>query len=354
MADDYGTSYYYRGAVTNNYVKFGKYPINTADRYMGYYTSDHRDFKEHNSLSACQSSSNYNVDCSTLSTAGKDMYWRIIRINGDGSIRMQYDGTDAYANANGGSGFGEIDRFIHTNIKWNNYSNDAKYVGWMFGGANGSASTSLNQAQTNTTDSNVKTIVDAWYKANIVDTGLSKYVGDKIFCNDRSTASNGTTWATDENATNKGFGMLQTMYGPAHRIYDSESNKKLPEPTFRCPQKNDAFTVSDTTKGNGALTYPVGLITADEMITAGSLLYNKYDYLYKSKVSYWAFSPSYMSSIIGHPFIFCHSEGGGYSNGYANQETLGVTPVINLSAEYAATLIGNGTMESPYQIPNVN
>ncbi|HBA37478.1 MAG TPA: hypothetical protein DCY94_02015 [Firmicutes bacterium] len=96
MADDYGTSYYYRGAVTNNYVKFGGF------------------------------------------------YWRIIRINGDGSLRMIYDGTQAWPNGNGQSTFttSGTDRFTHTGKAWNTNYNDAKYVGWMFGGDNGSTSTS--------------------------------------------------------------------------------------------------------------------------------------------------------------------------------------------------------------------
>ncbi|HBA37955.1 MAG TPA: hypothetical protein DCY94_04470, partial [Firmicutes bacterium] len=85
MQDDYGTSYYFRGAVENNYVKFGGF------------------------------------------------FWRIIRINGDGSIRMIYDGTQAWPNGNGQSTFTTSgnDRVTHTSKQWNANYGDAKYVGWM-------------------------------------------------------------------------------------------------------------------------------------------------------------------------------------------------------------------------------
>ncbi len=94
LEDDYGTSYFYRGAVTNNYVKFANF------------------------------------------------YWRIIRVNGDGSVRIRYDGTKAYAN-----GKSTIDRYTHTKQKYNNSLSDSKYVGWMYGPAGTAYSTSKGQAQ---------------------------------------------------------------------------------------------------------------------------------------------------------------------------------------------------------------
>ncbi len=116
LTDDYGTSYYFRGAVSNNYIKFGQ------------------------------------------DTSGQDMWWRIIRFNGDGTVRMQYDGA-------GPAGTNTYTRgFALKNLEWNSNYNDAKYVGWMFGGANGSASTNKEQAQRNDTDLDIKTKVDEWYR----------------------------------------------------------------------------------------------------------------------------------------------------------------------------------------------
>ena len=121
IEDDYGTSYYYRGAVENNYVKFGGF------------------------------------------------YWRIIRINGDGSLRIIYDGTSAHQN-----GENNIDRSAIRNIFFNENSNDNKYVGYMYGPEGTTASTSKEQAQSNIENSNVKTQLENWYKTNIKEKGLDE------------------------------------------------------------------------------------------------------------------------------------------------------------------------------------
>ena len=292
MEDDYGTSYYYRGAVENNYVKFAGF------------------------------------------------YWRIIRVNGDGSLRIIYDGTKAYVN-----GVESMERVIKTNQTYN-YSNDNKYMGWMYGPAGTTASTSKEEAQTNVEDSTIKGVVDAWYKTNIVDKGYENAVSDTLFCNDRSTPGKiETGWIYD---TGLGYGNNNTAYGAAARA--SVYNGIASVPTFKCPQKNDAFTVNDINKGNGALTYPVGLITADEIIAAGSgkggTTNNKY-YLYKSsRYSYWSLSPCVANSAYSQIFLLNFSGGLSY-NPTASGEA--VAPVINLSAEHVKTLSGTGTMTDPYQ-----
>ncbi|HBA38074.1 MAG TPA: hypothetical protein DCY94_05075, partial [Firmicutes bacterium] len=319
MEDDYGTSYYFRGAVENNYVKFGGF------------------------------------------------FWRIIRINGDGSLRMIYDGTQAYANANGGKGFGS-DRFTYTGKAWNANYDDAKYVGWMFGGDDGTHSTKKDVEATdvteeakskaatyNQTDSDLKELwIDPWYKTNIEDKELSKYMGDEIFCNDRSTpGSEATGWEYD---TGNGFGSNATGYGGTSRL-GGPWQTTVTEPTFKCPQKNDAFTTDDTIKGNGALTYPIGLITADEIVAAGSGrcdTTNKYYYLYKNNTYwYWSLSPNHVSGRYSNVFIVNTS--GNLTSTSVNVAPSGVVggvaPVINIAPEYAKTMVGEGTMTSPYQIP---
>ncbi len=293
MEDDYGKSYYYRGAVTNNYVKFAGF------------------------------------------------YWRIIRVNGDGSLRIIYDGTQAHANETNNA-----DRFIKTGQAYNTNYNDNKYVGWMYGPAGTTASTSKEQAQTNTADSDIKGVVDAWYKTNIEDAGYGNAVSDTLFCNDRSTpGKEATDWSHD---TGLGYGTQYTAYGAFART--SVYNKLASAPTFKCIQKNDAFTVNDTSKGNGALTYPVGLITADEVLSAGSgkygLTYNTTYYLNRGpNYWYWSLSPLELASAGSYTFVV--------SNGrltYARVYDEGrIAPVINLSAEFASYLIGDGTMENPYQ-----
>ncbi len=288
MQDDYGMSYYYRGTAPNNYVKFGQ-----------------------------------NAD-------GKDMWWRIIRFNGDGTVRMQYDGT-------GSAGTNTYTRgFALTNVQWNSGHNDAKSVGWMFGGQNKIASTSREEAQRNETDSPVKTEVDVWYKKNIVETGYGKYVADSIFCNDRSFESR-----------NKGlgYGSSETYFGVRGRTGVSSGPT---EPQFTCPQENDKFTVEETSKGNGASTYPVGLITADEIVAAGSGKHNATNrsyYLYKGNW-YWSFSPSDLDSY-GYASVFNVYSSGQLYHRYVNGGGA-VAPVINLKTGYLDKLRGEGTIDNPY------
>ncbi|HBA38047.1 MAG TPA: hypothetical protein DCY94_04940, partial [Firmicutes bacterium] len=242
------------------------------------------------------------------------------------------------------------DRVTYTEKAWNANMNDAKYVGWMFGGADGSASISKEQAQTNTTDSDLKEQwVDLWYTTNIEDKGLSKYIGDEIFCNDRSLGGSNSTY------TNLGYGKNATNYAAKTRFYYGAPGYTDATPTFKCKQKNDAFTVSDTTTGNGSLSYPVALVTADEIVAAGSGKFgtaNYHYYLYKSsEYWYWSFSPCNMASS-GSASVFAVNSSGYLDNYYAYSGGA-VAPVINIAPEYAKTLVGEGTMTSPYQIPGV-
>ncbi len=292
MEDDYGTSYYYRGAVTNNYVKFGNF------------------------------------------------YWRIIRVNGDGSLRIIYDGTQGYAN-----GVSNTERFAYTDKAFNAQYNDAKYVGWMFGGALGEASISKSQAQTNETNSDLKTEVDLWYKTNIVDKNLEYRIADVVFCNDRTTP--GSTETGNTSDTGLGYGTLVTAYGATARTNVWNTDLSKVQPKFTCPQKNDAFTVSDENKGNGDLTYPVGLITADEIVAAGSGKWNTSNsnyYLYKGSW-YWSLSPCYFDGKGAG--VYPENSSLNFMGYYGSSG--GVAPVINLKAEYVQTMIGDGTINNPYR-----
>ena len=276
MENDYGTSYYFRGAVENNYVYFAGY------------------------------------------------YWRIIRINGDGSLRIIYDGTIAHAN-----GESSEDRLVGTSA-FNTSYNDNAYVGYMYG-ATGASSYELTHSNTN--NSTIKTYIDNWYKTNIVDKGYAEAVSDEIFCNDRSIDSS--------KGTGLGYGTNRTYYKAYNRL---DTNKS---PQLTCNQKNDAFTVDDEEKGNGALTYPVGLITGDEIILSGGKKgsYNSSYYLYKGSF-YWSLS-SYSFDYIAIVFSVYES-GDLYDDGVSNIN--GVAPVINLSADYCKQLVGTGTMADPYTV----
>ena len=221
--DAYGDSYYYRGNVTNNYVKFA------------------------------------------------DKYWRIVRINGDGTVRVIYDGTSAHAN-----GESSEDRQIGTSA-FNSSYNDNAYVGYMYGQTGASTYTA---AHANTNDSTIKAYIDNWYKTNIVGTTNEQYLVDNVFCNDRSISNDNVGTGVGTTRTN-----YRWYWGP-WESGNHNDNMKL-----TCPQKNDAFTVSDTTNGNGALMYPVGLLSTDEIVLAGGWnAANSGYYLYSGQY-WWDSSP---------------------------------------------------------------
>ena len=430
VSDAYGTSYYYRGNVTNNYVKFGKWADDTPTVVYGYYSKTLDEFKEYDSMEACQNASLYNINCTIINRAGKDMYWRIIRINGDGTVRVIYDGTSAYANGekntdrqigassfnmywkkdnvqettnsplsydNAGVGYmyGNRDAIVEatessSSTRFTNtltyyiakeYTYDATtdeftlkdpiavkgsamssdYVGYytfgwhsashssrldlqkIFGVTAGDQKASVKYgyvrygtsskevAQTNTNDSTIKTYLDNWYKNNISGTENERYLADNIFCNDRSFSSSNS---------GTGAGVSHTKYN-----FGSWYNLQTLKPNLKCPQQNDAFTVSNTTNGNGALTYPIGLITTDEVVLAGGWdASNKGYYLYSGSV-YWSFSPSGFSGDVTYGMYV--SSGGIANSSRKVSNYTGVRPVLNLSPEVLQN--GDGSMNNPYR-----
>ena len=279
--DAYGDSYYYRGNVTNNYVKFA------------------------------------------------DKYWRIVRINGDGTVRVIYDGTSAHANGESSS-----DRQIGTSA-FNSSSNDNAYVGYMYGATGAS---SYAAAHANTNDSTIKTYIDNWYKTNILGTANEEYLSDNIFCNDRSISSN----KPDSSYNNLGYGTNVTAYRWYYFANSSYNNKMM----LTCPQQNDAFTVSDTTNGNGALTYPIGLLSTDEIVLAGGWNANNSGYYLYSGQYWWASSPRRFSGSSA--FVRSVRSDGDASNSYHVRLSRGVRPVFNLKAEVLAQ--GTGTASDPYRL----
>ena len=271
MQDDYGTTYYFRGAAQNNYVKFAGY------------------------------------------------YWRIIRINGDGSLRLIYDGTSAHAN-----GEISIDRQIGTSA-FNSSYNDNAYIGYMYGQTGAST---YEETHANINDSTIMEVVDNWYKVNINDKGYGDKVADIIYCNDRSIPT----------GNGDGNGLKMTNYSANKRIiHDSTLSLK-------CANKNDAFTVSDEERGNGALTYPIGLIMVDEVLAAGGLweVANNNYYLYIGR-HIWTMSPSYFNGDNAGNFVV--TDKGSISNFMLNG-IVSVRPVISLKP--SVELTGSGTMEDPW------
>lgn len=296
--DDLGTSYYFRGAVENNYVKFANF------------------------------------------------YWRIIRINGDGTIRMIYAGTSAHPNGYDDSSTRDMDIGDST---YNDNVDDTAYVGYMYGTAGAST---YAVAHSNTNNSTIKTFIDDWYKINIVDEGFSNYVADAIYCNDRSlvptTDTNVNTIFSNtlgEDNTGLGYGSNATAYGSFKRNYVEHT------PSLKCPNNNDKFTTENI--GNSKLTYPVALITTDEVSLAGGLTFDLETGNYVINQDYYLYNGNYYWTMT--PWAF---GGGGASVDYVGDVgLLGYDYVDNFIAARAvislnsnAISLGSGTMTDPFVV----
>ena len=174
-------------------------------------------------------------------------------------------------------------------------------------------------------------------------TSYTSQLEDTVWCNDRSIVtdlanSNGGNY---RSYTTLGYGTNQTLYGPASRVGYEVSN---PTPTLKCAQDNDKFTV-DVSNGNGALTYPVGLITVDEMAYAGGL-YNTSNssfYLYTGSY-YWTLSPGDFDSLGAGEFSLGSD---GYLSNAVVDGSYGVRPSVSLQPGIAM-IGGSGTAADPF------
>ena len=280
--DDLGNSYYFRGNVTNNYVYFAK------------------------------------------------NWWQIIRINGDGTIRMIYTSNPNDSNAN---------QYI-SKSRFNNNDNDNAYVGYMYGTA---GSSTYNATHTNTNSSTIKTVIDSWYQNNL--SSYSKYIADAIYCNDREVVQVNNVGGM--TLTGNGAGTNESAYAGFNRTYVDHA------PTLKCKNKNDRFTTSSTL-GNGALTNPIALITHDEVVMAGgtgidfatmTFITNDNYYLYPVNENYWYWTMTpfaYSDGVAGAVLI------GDFVNSYSVYVNFAVRPVVSLKSD--AISGGVGTVNNPFYV----
>ena len=250
-------------------------------------------------------------------------YWRIIRINEDGSIRMIYNGTST---STIGSGT-QLQRSAFNGLDYDN-----AYVGYMY---------SLNNVHGTGTDSGIKKIVDNFYKDHIAgeyEDYISKEAG---FCGDRTRSTSSSTLNNSG-----GTGTTTTYYGAYIRLITNKT------PTFECSDEAyDLYTAQESSKGNHALTYPIGLITADEVVYAGGLYYqsdgsaNNTSYYLYTNSTYWTMSPY---CFRGSTALVFYVDSDGSFNYTGVNGTWGVRPVLNLDASVALT--GSGTSSNPYEV----
>jgi len=368
--DDDGTTYFYRGAVKNNYVSFGGYiwrviringngtvrmiyagtstsatgadaSIGTSQynskywdpTYVGYkYSDSNMPYYENQTLTTytnMQSSYKYCYSKS-FTTNATNRTFQLSQV-ADETICGTWSETYSKALSEGYiyTLFNTSTTSTHYRVfKLDSYVNATQAKGYYI------SYNSPNYASTlqNETDSTIKTKIDTWYASNIVGKtdangkAITDYISDEVFCNDRSIHS--------------GSGYLMsptTYYKPYQRIANQFA------PSLSCSQDSDKFSVS-----NGNLTYPVALITIDEASLAGGRTSNVNDqyYLYTGQ-TYWTMSPSVFYEWSGHAYVW-HVFSTGQLDvwGYVSA-TIGVRPVINLKSDVSITQ-GTGTASNPY------
>ena len=269
------TVYYFAGNATDNWVKFGK--------------------NENN----------------------QDLYWRIIRTNSDGSVRLLYHGTSTTA----------TNAYIGKSA-FNSSYRDSMYVGYMYG-----TSGTLASNRTNKNNSTIKTTIDNWYISNLEAKGYTKYLSKTaVYCNDRSTSDN-------------------AYFGARTRL---DTNKT---PSYDCATAEDKFTV-DTSTGNGKLKYPIALMTADEVSFAGGLwatnaptwyYYNSANGSSTGTNWWWLLSPDSWDGGYAGVFYVGGSSNPGILGSYLVYNSIGVRPAVSLKS-CVKTSGGDGSASAPYTI----
>ena len=313
--DDLGTSYYFRGAVDNNWLKYGKY---TKDMY--------------NCNDGTISATDTGNSCTKIASNGDDMYWRIIRINGDGSIRMIYSGVTPPTEST------KVIKTEDTSLGvsvFNANTDSAEYVGYMY---------TLGQQHGTSKSSDIKTYLDNWY-ANYTDlnkTGTK--ITDQIYCNDRTASTSDEVYSTTNYTTLTSWNSTGTeyYYGGHGRIANDNN------PMLTCAVDSDRFTVNKINgKGNSSLTYPIGLITIDEVEMAGNNWSERNTSYYLLTRNEWLGSPNYFRSGVSIAYGF-YADNSGFLDLGPVSSHFEVHPVVSLSSK--AKLSGNGTYSKPYTV----
>ena len=316
-----GKTYYYRGAVDNNWVKYGKFKEDQIV-YRGFrddttntdlwFDGEQVNYIDYPTLAECQTGVNYdstyNYKCKEVIYAhkGDDMYWRIIRVDKDNKIKMIYAGSKAPSESTKVAITG-----ANTNMGFTAYNNDynhAEYVGFQY--------TTGSQRGT-TTNSTIKTYLDNWYTKYFNENiGTSRFI-KTTFCNDRNTSS---TWASTGSRVD---------YAPYTRL-----SVDTPTPTFEC---NTADVVTNN----------FGLITADEVVLAGGKYNTDNSAFYlNNNMAYWAGSPRRFNG--SDSFVFGLFPIVGLRGGVVDGRTCAARGVVSLSSE--SKLLGSGTYNDVYTV----
>ncbi len=268
-ADVYGDSYYFRGAVDNNWVILGK-------------------------------------------EGGQDIYWKIVRIDGAGNIKLIYFGTTKPSAANNVTNL--VGKTSIGNSAFNTSYTKLEDVGYKY---------TVGELHGTSTDSIIKTAVDEWYTANLKDE-YEKYLSSTIYCIDRSSYTDVTG-----NVANETYNNTNHFMGSYIRTIINDT------PSLVCPNQNDEVSLN------------IGLISADEVLFAGlsngTVNYNNYLY---SREMVWTITPSAFLNGFANAIYLSYS---GSLDSYPSLYAFSVRPTISIKSgtPYSG---GTGNWDDPYTI----
>ena len=292
--DDYGTSYYFRGTVKNNYVQFA------------------------------------------------NKCWRVVRINGDGSVKLILHNDNIGGVSDPCSSTNNSDTAAFAHFKSSTYrsdfninNNDNAYLGFKYGTAGASDYAS---AHANTNNSTILNNLETWYNNNLKT--YEKVIADTVWCNDKTNVTDTTYDPWGETPNGYGYGTNVTYYGATQRLVSTSDSAGGTGPSLKC---------------NGELSKinsKVGLITADELALVGYAYSqnNTTTYLQENATDIWpwcSLSPFNFSN--GGAFIWGVDGSKGYFANYDVDSTFGVRPAISLVSDIEISG-GSGTSEDPYVV----
>ncbi len=294
--------------------------------------------------------------------------WRIIRINGDGTLRMIFQCATTNCTTTEGATTNAVGGTAYKPAPYD----DNTYVGYYYGTAHSDEKPTppYDEVHSNATASNIATVVDNWYSGTGAMTNYTDYLdGSTGWCNDRVVVKG--NW---NNYNGDGTGQSASGYAPASRlIAKGGAWRKKQYPTLKCgvvmPEtdpteeegftsfdeidakafKRDLFTTKNSGRGNEVLTNPVGLITSDEVAMAGGFggtVGTNY-WLYTNQY-YWTMSPwSYDVDVKTASVFDVRTDGRFWGAGVG--AAYGVRPVVNLKADTTFSG-GNGKSSSPFVV----
>ena len=292
--DDYGTSYYFRGAVKNNYVEFA------------------------------------------------NKCWRIVRVSGDGSVKLilHNDNTAKAANPcnsannNTSAAFARYSDPTYTS-KFNTNYDDNAYVGFMYG----TPSSTYEATHANTNKSTILTNLETWYNNNLKT--YESVIEDTVWCNDKTNVTDTTYDPFNSTPNGLGYAKNVTYYGATQRLVSTSASAGGTGPSLKCDGELSKITSK------------VGLITADELAFAGYAydLQNATTYLQENATDDWWWSLSPVFFRGDRAFVWVVRGGSGDFVDDRVHNTNGVRPSLSLVSNIKISSgTGIGTATNPYKI----